>query len=116
MSEPQILNDPRVLRALAHPVRRDILYWLKEPERQLGGELFGKATGDDDGGRAGGQVLGQRVEVDDVGPGGREQFPVLGVAEAEGPPGRQRHRHVADRFGHRRRHLELGPRSRRLLR
>ncbi|AZY49913.1 ArsR/SmtB family transcription factor [Bordetella avium] len=32
------INTEDILKALAHPVRRNILLWLKEPQRHFGGQ------------------------------------------------------------------------------
>lgn len=36
--QPKDLDSDAVLKALAHPVRRKILGWLKEPERHFSGQ------------------------------------------------------------------------------
>lgn len=36
--QAEAVDSDAVLKALAHPVRRDILGWLKEPERHFSGQ------------------------------------------------------------------------------
>jgi hypothetical protein len=59
--------------------------------RQLAGVLLGEAAPDDQAvGAVGEALIPQRVHGDDLGPGRGEQLGVLGVAEGERLPGRQR--------------------------